>query len=296
MKNNSYFPHVLEVHLVDHCNLNCKGCSHFSPLVKGEVFADIEVFKRDLRKFRQIFQDVYELRLMGGEPLLHPEINVFCEFARQTFPKANIGIFTNGILLLKMSDDFWEMCAEKNISIKITTYPIDLDFRAIREKGNEHNVRIKIPKQVDTFFQLINIKGDSNPDQSFKTCRAMYITPFLGNGKLYSCAFAPHVHIFNEYFGQEIHVSENDYIDILGDVNSAKVLEFLKHPIPMCRWCTTRRTSIKWGRSKGTIEEWISGDANRVSHFFQLNRYRIISAYHQLKRASEMRKRNSKVR
>ena len=31
----------VEFHLVDHCNLNCAHCDHFTPLAK-EYFADIE--------------------------------------------------------------------------------------------------------------------------------------------------------------------------------------------------------------------------------------------------------------
>jgi molybdenum cofactor biosynthesis enzyme MoaA len=77
MKNNPMLPYIVETHLVDHCNLNCKGCSHFASLVPGEVFTDIEIFKRDIARLSQIFIDVYEIRLMGGEPLLHPDIDTF---------------------------------------------------------------------------------------------------------------------------------------------------------------------------------------------------------------------------
>ena len=30
----------LEVHLAEHCNLNCKGCSHFSPLAEKEFIEE----------------------------------------------------------------------------------------------------------------------------------------------------------------------------------------------------------------------------------------------------------------
>ena len=32
------------VDIVDHCNLNCKGCGHFSPLA-SKSFLDIETFE-----------------------------------------------------------------------------------------------------------------------------------------------------------------------------------------------------------------------------------------------------------
>ncbi len=286
-------PYIIELHLVDHCNLNCAGCSHFAPLVKDEVFSEFNTFKRDLSRLRQVFDDVYEIRLMGGEPLLHPDINGFVEFSRQTFPKANISVSTNGVLLQKMPVAFWQTCAANDVLVKLTNYPIHLNFSAIKQLGKPYHVRVKIPKQVNAFFQFINIKGDSNPLQSFRNCRAMYTTPFLRDGKLYSCSFAPHVHLFNKYFKQEIPVTENDSINLLGDVTPQQVHNFLANPIPLCQWCKTKRPYTNWHRSNKDINEWLSGEADSFSHFFEINRNAAISAYHKVKRLREMRERNN---
>ena len=37
----------LEVHLADHCNLNCRSCDHYSPLSK-ECFPNFEKVEKDL--------------------------------------------------------------------------------------------------------------------------------------------------------------------------------------------------------------------------------------------------------
>lgn len=292
MIKDSILSYILEFHLVDHCNLNCAGCSHFAPLVRGEAFSDLNTFKRDLFRLRQLFDDVYEIRLMGGEPLLHPDINGFIEFSRQTYPKANISVSTNGVLLQKMPAAFWRTCAANDVLVKLTNYPINLNFSSIKQLANSYRVRLKIPKQVNTFFQFINNKGDSNPSQSFQNCRAMYTTPFLRDGRLYSCSFAPHVHLFNEYFKQEIPVTENDSINILSDVTPQQVHTFLANPIPLCQWCKTKRPYMNWGRSKGDITEWISGEADSFSHFFEIKRNAAISVYHRGKQLLEMRARN----
>lgn len=290
--NATVLPYIIELHLVDHCNLNCAGCSHFAPLVKDEVFSDFNTFKRDILRLRQIFSDVYEIRLMGGEPLLHPDINGFIEFSRQTFPKANVSVSTNGVLLQNLPSVFWQTCAVNNVLVKLTKYPIRLDLSEIKRLGKSYRVRIKIPNQVNAFFQFINIKGDSNPAQSFGNCRAMYTTPFLRDGKLYSCSFAPHVYLFNEYFNQDIPVTDGDYINILEDVTPQQVHHFLENPIPLCKWCKTMRPYVNWSRSKGDINEWISGEANSFTHFFEIKRNAVISAYHKIKQTSEMVQRN----
>ncbi len=53
-----YYKNVLpklETHLVDHCNLNCKGCSHFSPL-SSPNFADYNQFTKDLTRLSELFK------------------------------------------------------------------------------------------------------------------------------------------------------------------------------------------------------------------------------------------------
>jgi ABC-2 type transport system ATP-binding protein len=285
MKKDSYFPYSLETHLVDHCNLKCKGCSHFAPLVDGEVFTDIEVFKRDFSRLKQLFEHIYEIRLMGGEPLLHPELLTFCHFIRNLYPNTNVSIYTNGILLLKMSDDFWKTCSENNILVKITYYPIDLRVAEIRRKAKENNVRLKIPKQIKHFFKHLNIDGDSDPKASFLNCRLMFQTPQLREGKLFPCFFPAYVHIFSQYFNQSLYASEDDYINIFDNINQADIIEFLDRPIPMCRWCVTRRSFTKWGSSEQNINEWIGHEVDFITHFFRKSKYRVINMYHQSKRS-----------
>ena len=65
------------VDIVDHCNLNCKGCGHFSPLAP-KSFLDIETFENDLRRLNGLLNgNIYCFELMGGEALLHPQLEDF---------------------------------------------------------------------------------------------------------------------------------------------------------------------------------------------------------------------------
>lgn len=291
MREKPFLPYIIEIHLADHCNLNCGGCSHFAPLVHGEEYASLDKFKNDLTRLRKLFNDVYEIRLMGGEPLLHPDINAFIDYSRQVFTKARIAISTNGVLLPKMPAAFWQACARNDAYVKMTRYPIRLDITRIKSLGQEHHVRIKIPPQVNEFFQFVNPAGDSNPARSFRICRSMYTTPFLRDGKLYSCSFAPHVKYFNAHFAQQIPVSPGDYVDLTSDVSAADVIDFLNHPIPLCAWCKTSRSPIKWGVSKMEIGEWVSGELSDNFGFFETQKFSLIQKYHLLRQLLEMKKR-----
>ena len=51
------FIRILEYEVTHHCNLKCKGCSHFSPLAE-KAFGDFDEFAKDLKQIKtKIDQD-----------------------------------------------------------------------------------------------------------------------------------------------------------------------------------------------------------------------------------------------
>ena len=45
----------IDIHLVDHCNLKCKSCTHFSSIA-DEFFLDIDEFEKDMRRLSKLTQ------------------------------------------------------------------------------------------------------------------------------------------------------------------------------------------------------------------------------------------------
>jgi hypothetical protein len=123
--------------------LKCQFCDHFAPLAEEE-FADIKVFKKDFARLSELLNTkVDRIGLMGGEALLHPRLNDFLYVARKYFPKTKLQLITNGILLLKQTEDFWKACRNNGIIIVNTKYPLILDFDKIREVARKHDVRFE---------------------------------------------------------------------------------------------------------------------------------------------------------
>ena len=112
----------LEIHLTDNCNLNCRGCAHFCP-ISEKWFASPITYAQDMLQLRKLFSNIQVIRLMGGEPLLNPKIKFFLDYTRSCFPKADIRLVTNGVLLDKQPVSFWDTCRTNSISIDITIYP-----------------------------------------------------------------------------------------------------------------------------------------------------------------------------
>lgn len=250
-----------EVQLVEHCNLNCKGCSHFSPLCSEELL-DINEYKKDCERLSYLFNKKANfIKLMGGEPLLHPNIELFLEITRENFPDSTIDLDTNGILALSMKKDFWKAMKKNKINLTITKYPINIDYDKIKKKCEEEKVNFRFfdEKGFRDFAHLpLDLEGRCPIESNFIKCYLANSCHTLKHGKMYTCSTIGHVNHFNEYYGCNLSVTDEDSIDIYKVKNKEEILSFLAKPVPFCRYCNVdkRTWNHKWEKSKKDIKEW----------------------------------------
>lgn len=251
-----------EVHLTDHCNLNCQMCDHFSPIAE-KSFLSPSSYEADVMRLGNIFdhQATY-IRLLGGEPLLHPQVSQFFFISRTHFPCCPLELYTNGLLLLTQPEDFWIACRKFSVKIVVTKYPVDFDYNAAEKLAQRYQVEFVYTNDhteaVKTSWHLpLDMTGGQDPDSSYKKCDMGNICVFLKDGRLYPCTVAPNALHFNRYFCQKLETSDKDSINIY-TTDANEILEFLARPIPFCRYCNidARQENIPWEISKKNISEW----------------------------------------
>ncbi|CAH2031350.1 hypothetical protein [Trichlorobacter ammonificans] len=244
----------LELHLADHCNLGCKSCGHFSPIATP-TFADIDQYQLDMKRLRKLFRNITTIRLLGGEPLLHPQPDSFIAIARETFPLANIRVVTNGILLSKASDRFWTTCRETKTAIDLTVYPpLRSQLAGLKTLCALKGVSLN-PSEVTHFSAFMNLHGTSDEREAFLYCRSIGSCPFLRNGHLYPCGIPALIHHFNKHF--DYHIPSDKGIDIHASfLSGRKVLELLGRPISSCKYCTSENVEFPWSTCGKGPEEW----------------------------------------
>ena len=227
----------IEVHLVDHCNLNCKGCSHFSPFA-DRVFADISQYIKDIKQLSRLASNIRKIRLLGGEPLLHPNITVFISTTRKYFPDADIQIVSNGILLSTMKEKFWQNCQQAKISVELNIAPPFYKKQETWTKMiKDRRLRVYVGKKMD-FIDFIDVKGSSEEKENFKRCRKRFPSfPMLKEGKIYNCFIPATVHYFNKKYGTKIPNAE--YINIHDShVDGWDILKQINTSTQACKYCT----------------------------------------------------------
>ncbi len=252
-----------EVHITDHCNLNCRGCAHFSNLCEP-TFAELGALESDMARMAGHFSAVHQIYLLGGEPLLHPQVAEFVRMARQYFPTTTISLMTNGTLVTRQGEEFWSALHDTGVILLCDSYPIDLPVDEINRLGTEHEVKVEWTVPRVEFFKIpIDPNGGHDPAASFRACQGFNNCPIVKDGRIYPCAYVAFADVFRERFGVDgLDVTDADSISIASDVDGDAIMAFLSTPVPWCRHCDMDgRSFVTWGRSTRSIAEWTSTSA-----------------------------------
>lgn len=180
----------VEYSLTEHCNISCHACAHASPLLP-EKFASLVDFTRDFEALDTAFH-AHELRIVGGEPLLHPELLRFLNEGRRIGIADAMVVYTNGVLLHRMPDAFWQAIDELRISI----YPgvrVRLDEDACRLLAAKHGVKLQF-ERYETFAQTLIAKRIDDPAlvrSIYRACGVAVECHTVHDGRFYKCPMAP---------------------------------------------------------------------------------------------------------
>ena len=251
----------IEFHVVDRCNLNCNGCSHFAPMVKTD-FDHFDMFFKDIHRLKELIEHVEIIRLLGGEPFLDKDITRYIRIARELYPQANIEIATNGLLVPQLSEYVLNSIYENAITIDVTLYPpTALIVDDIHHVLRKHHITYRIQPLVKTFRKRFCPEGNNDVQKTFESCKIGRLYPFLYDGKFCLCSGAIVVKYVNEYCGFNIELKDC-YYDIHDSKASADgIFDFLSHGNDTCAYCG-EIFEEPWSqckdRSKIDLNHWLS--------------------------------------
>lgn len=153
----------LYINITNRCNTDCPFCCMYSGR-SNKRDMDFETYKRIIDGCGREF----ELQLEGGEPLLHPNLYLFMEYARSTGRCRKILILTNGFLLeehmkrLVMFAGYYHMALEIKVSI---------NYWLIRE-NKEHLERIRYllfsTEFIPEITMVCNVRLRNQGDEGLK--------------------------------------------------------------------------------------------------------------------------------
>ena len=248
----------LEMHLMNSCNLKCKGCSHFSNIATDEDIEDISSFEKNIERMSKVQPVIYKIRLLGGEPFLNPQILDYCRVVRRFFPHTDIHIVTNGLLIKKIESVILEAISELNIVIDISLYPpTEGMLSEIKAKLQECGLQYEITPPITEFRQRMDLSGTADPQEAYDTCVSKQCH-FYHNGYLSACPAPYVIKHYCQKFGIDVHVSEQDRISIWQqNLTSEIIVEKMNSSMDICRLCKEPEVFQWEAGKKAILEDWL---------------------------------------
>lgn len=246
-------------HIVDHCNLNCQMCNKFS-CIADECFVSSNHVINDAKDLSRITGGkIGKVIISGGEPLLHPELENILIRMNEVFPNSEIQLQTNGVLLTKKDDYFFDVCRNTGTYIWITKYPIKYDYKSAVERCEMAGC--KVVYAVDEVKTSWKFPMDINGNQPLWLqlfCWMHGECINIVDGKLWNCGFMHASKWFEKRFQHRFDRMPDDYLELCEVNDWADVEKYINGVQKFCRYCDICRweENIPWKTSNKTIDEY----------------------------------------
>lgn len=247
-----------DVNLVDHCNLKCKGCLRFSNLVNKPFYADYDQMIKDWKRIKELFWGVERIKLMGGEPLLNPDLCKYIEAARRIFPDADIMVTTNALLINENCKELFEAMKRNNCFFDISLYePMSKRIVGVERILTENKVWYTVNDSKGDFYKVMSKTPDYDADKMYEACVAKNCH-HLRQGKISVCSRPQYAHIINERYGVSLPTDCGVWDIYDESINAWELDKKLSSSFEACRYCAPP-VSYEWGRADdktAKYEDW----------------------------------------
>lgn len=228
-------PTHVELIVSDHCNISCRQCNHASPRV-AKWNVDPAAAARDLARLARVLH-ARELRLIGGEPLLHPRLTEVVAAARASGISPYLKLVTNGTLIDRLAPEAWRQLD----CVEISRYPgsslSDAQIELARARGAEYRTEVVVAG-YDSFRDTFTARPTTDDElvgRIFRACKIanLWKCPAIYRGHVYRCPqsiYAPS--LAGKAFSDGFEIAEDEGFQ-------ARLLAFLNEtrPLASCRHC-----------------------------------------------------------
>ena len=287
--NMNKFPQTnLPIFIGFRCNYSCQHCAAGSDLVKGTKFdPELEEIMSAIPVLAEKFDIQKMISLQGGEPFLYwdEKIIPLAHKLRKYFPDTTINIYTNGHLLGKNIDRFFDLVDQiNNVSFTVSRHLMgDLDSAVGQQWESSINELMSHPRIVKIHDDHYHVKDNilaniyfystefwssyytqhpngqikphatNDPAKSMKHSCIGKVCSYLRGTKLYKCGRLANLPQVLSTTGQLNDPDWKKYVDYqpldLLDLNQHSFNEFTKtygNPISQCDMCNDQPSDLRW--------------------------------------------------
>lgn len=233
------------------CQKRCVDCSHMSPALKP-WFLTPERLAKDLASVKDIVH-FKTLQMVGGEPTLNKRLVECIHVARASGVGDAVSVITNGELLPRLADDFWQAIDYLQLSIYPTLDAGVIDY-----------AKAKCAEFSKPFYSTVftefhqQFRSPPNDGAHFSTCHWKSDCYQIHDGHFALCP--------QSLFMPKTFMGFGDFVDALPleGLTADKFTAFLDRTTPLnaCRICMANEMKPKpWAEAEGRAEWHVKSDS-----------------------------------
>lgn len=221
-KNKTALP-FFDLSVCSCCTLKCAQCSQWFPYLKKKEIFKADKIIQDLEKLFKYIDIVHNLAVIGGEPLLNPELDKILEYLKVKAQQGRITyirMVTNGTIM--PTEKVLDFFKYKPFKLIISHYPLEKigNPQFIENRNNllkyledNKNIRYDMPENHlwEDYGTPTNAHNRTKEElyKIYSTCR-FHGCKGLYDGKLYICGRAYAI----EKLFTENSLRNDEYIDL----------------------------------------------------------------------------------
>lgn len=210
LAKNTLFIRSIDLIITERCSLRCKDCSNLSQYYQDPQDCDLKMLLKSIEVFCQIFDEVMELRLIGGDVFMNQEWPLVVEKLLQEPKVKRIVLYTNGTLI--PNPKHLPVLKKENVLVIMSDYgPISRNLAKLKQMFEQNKIAYHI-LEIDEWLDCAVIKPHHRAveqnKQIFKTCCAKNMAT-LSDGKLFRCPYAA-----NAARLRAVPDCKSDYLDL----------------------------------------------------------------------------------
>lgn len=250
----------VDLPVTDRCNLGCASCSHFAPLARKAPMVPRDEIRESLNLLRTACGEyVGDIYILGGEPLLHPELAGIIFDTSEAMPNAWRCVVTNMLLAMEKLDGLAGVLRDTGTLIGYSCYG-EVNRKQVNDglaKCMSNHIMVtrfgENPSNFTSYMKSVEprfpITGKfSCPMNGCLTLRGCF---------LYLCSPVTYLEYPNSAFGMSLLASRFDRINLRDVEHPDEVLALANLPHPFCRHCDVAgNMNIGWRPSLGDRGEW----------------------------------------
>lgn len=226
----------------NHCNLRCADCLTLSPYCSPK-FLSPDTLTADLSRLETVLH-AREVRILGGEPLLNPDLARLTSIARKSGIGDEVTMFSNGLLLGRMDEAVWPNLDLMNLSIYPEAPPPDAALNRALELAQQHGTRVRFFRRHEFRTRVVSMPHgiDLTTRLIYRTCRAAHCDHchWVSEGWLYKCAMPLFLNEYLAKLGRADYEPAQDGVQLHdgpGLFDDVRRYLMSSEPLDCCRYC-----------------------------------------------------------